>query len=68
MCAVALPLVPALTPDHGFTLLQHWSWRGSTKPGAIPLQTYMDSLSACGVEYEHLDARDIMRRWPLGQI
>ena len=34
------------------------------RDGAIPLQTYMDSLSACGVEYEHLDAREIMRRWP----
>jgi sarcosine oxidase len=31
---------------------------------AIPLETYMDSMTACGVPFEHLDAGEIMRRWP----
>ena len=34
------------------------------RESAIPAQTYMDSLAACGVEYEHLDAPEIMKRWP----
>jgi sarcosine oxidase len=32
--------------------------------GAIPLEPYMESLGQCGVPYERLDAREIMRRWP----
>lgn len=31
---------------------------------AIPLESYMDSMEACGVPFERLDAADIMRRWP----
>lgn len=31
---------------------------------AISLQTYAASMEACGVEFERLDAREIMRRWP----
>ncbi len=31
---------------------------------AIPLQGYMDSMKACNVAFEHLDAGEIMRRWP----
>jgi sarcosine oxidase len=31
---------------------------------AIPLQAYMDSMTACGVPFEHLDPAQIMRRWP----
>src|SRR4051812_22053975 len=31
---------------------------------AIPLATYSESMAAAGVEYESLDAREIMRRWP----
>ena len=34
------------------------------RQSAIPLSAYTDSLSACGVPYEHLDATEIMRRWP----
>jgi monomeric sarcosine oxidase len=31
---------------------------------AIPLTNYSESMSAAGVDYESLDAREIMRRWP----
>jgi sarcosine oxidase len=31
---------------------------------AIDLSTYTESLTACGVPYEALDADEIMRRWP----
>lgn len=31
---------------------------------AIPLESYMRSLSQCNVPFEHLDADEIMRRWP----
>lgn len=31
---------------------------------AIPLEGYMASMEACGVPFEHLDAREIARRWP----
>ncbi|HEX7471525.1 MAG TPA: N-methyl-L-tryptophan oxidase [Candidatus Limnocylindrales bacterium] len=34
--------------------------RGAT----IPLSDYSDSMAAEGVPYEHLDAAEIMRRWP----
>src|SRR5262245_52404119 len=34
------------------------------RESAIPLGTYSDSMDAAGVTYEHLDAREIMRRWP----
>jgi len=34
------------------------------RKSAIPLETYMDSMTACGVPFEHLDAAQIMRRWP----
>jgi hypothetical protein len=44
-------LVPALTPDHGFTLLQHWSWRGSTKPGAVPLESYVFAVDRTRVAF-----------------
>jgi sarcosine oxidase len=30
----------------------------------IPLDPYIASMQAEGVEFEHLDAREIMRRWP----
>ena len=32
--------------------------------GAIPLEDYERSMEACGVAFERLDAREIMRRWP----
>lgn len=32
--------------------------------GAIPLDSYCDSLTAEQVPFERLDAREIMRRWP----
>jgi len=31
---------------------------------AIPLSDYINSLQACNVPFEHLDADEIMRRWP----
>lgn len=31
---------------------------------AIPMHDYTESLNACHVPYERLDAREIMRRWP----
>ncbi|HEV2037477.1 MAG TPA: N-methyl-L-tryptophan oxidase [Candidatus Eremiobacteraceae bacterium] len=34
------------------------------RDGAIPLEGYMGSMKACGVPFEHLDAGEIMRRWP----
>lgn len=30
----------------------------------IPLDTYRNAMSACNVEYEDIDADEIMRRWP----
>jgi sarcosine oxidase len=30
----------------------------------IPLDTYRSAMSACSVEYEDLDADEIMKRWP----
>jgi sarcosine oxidase len=34
------------------------------RESAIPLSVYSGSMDAAGVSYEHLDAREIMRRWP----
>ncbi len=34
----------------------------------IPLDPYMESMKAEGVEFEHLGAREIMRRWPQFQL
>lgn len=34
------------------------------RDGAIPLQGYMDAMAACAVPFEHIDAAEIMRRWP----
>ncbi|HKW44041.1 MAG TPA: N-methyl-L-tryptophan oxidase [Candidatus Eremiobacteraceae bacterium] len=34
------------------------------RDGAIPLLGYADSMNACGVDFERLDAAEIMRRWP----
>ena len=31
---------------------------------AIPLESYSESMKAAGVSFEHLDAGEIMRRWP----
>ena len=30
----------------------------------IPLSSYIDSMTTAGVPFEHLDAAEIMRRWP----
>jgi len=35
---------------------------------AIPLDSYSDSMKAAGVAFEHLDAAEIMRRWPQFQL
>ena len=34
------------------------------RDSAIPLDAYMNSMRACGVPFERLDAAEIMRRWP----
>jgi sarcosine oxidase len=34
------------------------------RQSAIPLEGYMEAMRACGVPFEHLEAREIMRRWP----
>jgi sarcosine oxidase len=34
------------------------------RTGAIPLSGYADAMKACGVDFERLDAPEIMRRWP----
>lgn len=36
--------------------------------GAIDLQTYADSMRACGVPFEALDAAEIRRRWPVWRV
>lgn len=36
--------------------------------GAIALSSYADSMRACEVQYETLDAAEIRRRWPVWQI
>jgi sarcosine oxidase len=36
--------------------------------GAIALSTYSDSMRACDVYFEELDAAEIRRRWPVWQI
>jgi len=36
--------------------------------GAIALSTYADSIRACDVYYEELDAHEIRKRWPVWQI
>jgi len=36
--------------------------------GAIDLRTYADSMRACDVSFEELDAAEIRRRWPVWQI
>jgi monomeric sarcosine oxidase len=34
------------------------------RASAIPLESYSDSMAASGVAFEHLDAAEIMHRWP----
>ena len=34
------------------------------RESAIPLDSYSESMRAAGVPFEHLDAGEIMRRWP----
>ena len=36
--------------------------------GAIPLANYSDSMRACNVYFEELDAGEIRRRWPVWEI
>lgn len=38
------------------------------RDGAIPLSTYADSMRACDVDFEELDAAEIRQRWPVWQI
>jgi sarcosine oxidase len=36
--------------------------------GAIPMSDYADSMRTCGVQFEELDAREVMRRWPQWEL
>jgi sarcosine oxidase len=36
--------------------------------GAIPLSSYADSMRACNVYFEELDAAEIRKRWPVWEI
>jgi sarcosine oxidase len=36
--------------------------------GAIALETYAESMRACGVPFEWLDGGEIMRRWPVWRL
>jgi sarcosine oxidase len=38
------------------------------RASAIPLDTYIDSMRVCDVDFEHIDAPEIMRRWPQFQL
>ena len=38
------------------------------RDGAIPLSNYADSMRACDVYFERLDAAEIRKRWPVWQI
>ncbi|MFL5802714.1 MAG: N-methyl-L-tryptophan oxidase [Roseiflexaceae bacterium] len=38
------------------------------RDGAIPLSDYAESMRACAVPFESLDADEIMRRWPQFQL
>jgi sarcosine oxidase len=38
------------------------------RDGAIPLDPYAESMRACGVPFEWLDASEIRKRWPVWQI
>ena len=38
------------------------------RDGAIPLSNYADSMQACDVPFERLDAAEIRKRWPAWQI
>jgi len=38
------------------------------RDGAIPLANYANSMRACGVAFEELDAAEIRKRWPVWQI
>ncbi len=38
------------------------------REGAIPLANYANSMRACGVPFDELDAAEIRRRWPVWQV
>jgi sarcosine oxidase len=38
------------------------------RDGAIPLEPYAESMRACGVPFEQLDAAEIRKRWPAWKI
>ena len=38
------------------------------RESAIPLTNYSESMDAAGVPYEHLDAAEIRRRWPVLEV
>jgi sarcosine oxidase len=38
------------------------------REGAIPLEPYADSMHACNVPFERLDADEIRKRWPVWRI
>jgi sarcosine oxidase len=58
-----------LAAEHGEScILQTGGLDVAPGHGAIPLDTYTNSLDAEQVPYERLDAREIMRRWPQWQL
>ena len=38
------------------------------REGAIPLSNYADSMAACNVYFEELDAAEIRKRWPVWHV
>src|SRR6476619_432155 len=40
----------------------------AARESAIPLTNYSGSMDAAGVPYEHLDAAEIRRRWPVLEV
>ncbi|MFI5183147.1 MAG: N-methyl-L-tryptophan oxidase, partial [Vicinamibacteria bacterium] len=58
-----------LEKDAGESLIIKTGGLDFAKPtSSIPLKDYYDSLEACGISYEKLDAPEIMRRWPMFRL
>jgi sarcosine oxidase len=58
-----------LEKDAGESLIVKTGGLDFAKPtSSIPLKDYFDSLDACSVPYERLDAAEIMRRWPVFRL
>jgi hypothetical protein len=44
-------LVPALTPEHGFTQLAHWTWPLSSNPASMPLESFVFAVDQSRVSF-----------------